>query len=48
MRSGRELGEKQERTLAKFDEGTVDIRHIGVQVSSRINTKVYGESILEI
>ena len=39
-RSGRELGENFLRTFTNFDRGTVDFRHMGVQVS-RINTKVY-------
>ena len=45
-RSGREAGENWARRT-KIDRGTVDFRHTGVQVS-RINTEVYGESILEI
>jgi hypothetical protein len=40
-RSGRELYENFLRTFTNFDRGTVDFRHMGVQVS-RINTKVYG------
>ena len=39
--NGRELGENFVRTFTNFDRGTVDFRHMGVQVS-RINTKVYG------
>jgi len=35
------------RTFATFDRGTVDFRHLGMQVSI-INIKVYGESVLEI
>jgi hypothetical protein len=46
-RSGRELGKKRAITFTNIDRGTVDFRHTGVQVS-RINTEVYGESILEI
>ena len=45
--SGRELGEKRARTVTNFDKGTVDFWHMGMQVS-RINTKVYGERVLEI
>jgi hypothetical protein len=47
VRSRRELGEKRERTFTNFDRGTVDFRHMGVQVS-RIYTEVYGESVFEI
>jgi hypothetical protein len=40
-RRGRDAGETRARTFANFDRGTVDFRHMGVQVS-RICTKVYG------
>jgi hypothetical protein len=46
-RNGRELGEKRARTFTNFDGGTVDFRHLGIQVS-KINTQVYGESVQEI
>ena len=45
--NGRELGENFVRTFTNFDRGTVDFRHMGVQVS-RINTKVYGFGDLSI
>jgi hypothetical protein len=41
------LGENLLRTFTNFDRGTVDFRHMGVQVS-RIYTIFYGESVLEI
>ena len=47
VRSRRELDKKRARTFTNFDRGIVDFSHMGVQVST-INTKVYGESILEI
>ena len=42
-RSGREVGEKWERTFTNFDRGNDYFRHLGVQ-ESRINNNVYGES----
>ncbi len=41
------MGETRARTFTNFDVGTVDFRHMGVQVS-RIRTIFYGESVLEI
>ena len=46
-RRGRDAGETRARTFTNFDRGTVDFRHMGVQVS-RMNTEVYGKSILDI
>ena len=47
VRSRQELDKKRARTFTNFDRGIVDFSHMGVQVST-INTKVYGESVLEI
>ncbi len=41
------LGEKRAKTITNVDRGIADFRHIGVLVS-RINTKVYSESVQEI
>jgi hypothetical protein len=41
------LGEKRAKTFTNVDRGIADFRHIGVLVS-RINTKVYSESVQEI
>jgi hypothetical protein len=41
LRSRQEAGKKRARTFTNFDVGTVDFRHMGMQVS-RICTKVEG------
>ena len=46
-RCGQDVGETRRRTFTNFDVGTVDFRHMGVQVS-RICTIFYVKRVLKM